>query len=134
MIFIIDQIIIYKFALFGALMVMAFFEARLYINEHNLKNKKEFYKVAFIANTITGLFLFLPIYWFDLLVIGLYFVRCIFVGKYFVKLNNKKTKKQARNSYIFTIFKNMMVFVAYNIVFMLGTFLFGIILSIILYN
>ena len=87
MILLIDQLIWYKFALFGALMIMAYFEARFYINEHNLKNKNDFFKVSFIANTIVGLALFIPVFFFDLLGIGLYILRSYFVGRMFIILN-----------------------------------------------
>ncbi|AIO18076.1 hypothetical protein KQ51_00173 [Candidatus Izimaplasma bacterium HR1] len=131
MIIFIDQIFYYKLAIFGALMVMAFFEAFFYINDDNLKNKRDFYKVSFIANAIVGASVFIPIYEFDLLAIGLYFVRSFFVGRIFIKLNTKKTKEQARNSYFFTLFKNMMVFVAYNLVFFLTVMLIGVIFTVI---
>ena len=127
-----SNIIYYKLALFGALMVMAFFEAKFYINDGNLKNKKDFYKVAFVANSIVGLFLFLPIYWFDLLVLVLYAIRSIPVGKFFVKYNNKKHKNQAVSSYIWTLPKNVVVFIGYNFVFFLISLFLGVIYGIIL--
>lgn len=127
------DVVPYKIALFGALMVMAFFEAKFYIDEHNLKGKKFFYKTTFIANTITGLFLFVPIYAFDLLVIGLYIVRSFFVGYLFIEHNDKKTRKQARISYLFTLPKNFVVFIAYNFVFFLAMLAVGIIVTIVTY-
>lgn len=126
------NVIFYKLALFLALMVMAYFEARLYTHENILSDKRPFYRISFLANAIVGLFLFLPVYEFDLIVMGLYLLRTIVVGRFYIRLNHKKTTAQARTSVIFLFFKVLGVFVVYNMAFFLMSLLFGTIQAILI--
>jgi hypothetical protein len=124
------DVIYYKIALFGALMVMAYFEAWFYTRENILPNKRVFYRISFASNTIVGLFLFLPVYEFDLITIGVYLIRTIIIRHFYVIHNHKKTPQQANVSFLFLFFKVLLVFVAYNFVFFLGSLVVGLILHL----
>lgn len=125
--------IYYKIALFGALLVMAYFEARFYSKEGHLINRKDFLKISLSANAVIGLFLFIPVYWFDLLVLGMFIIRSILVGILYVKHTEGRTTQQARASFIYTMFFNIIVFVGYNLVFFLASLFIGVIVGIIFY-
>lgn len=122
----------YKITLFSALMVMAYFEARFYIRSDNLKNKNAFYKISFIANSLVGLSLFIPVYQFDLIAIVLFVVRSFIVGKLYILSNHKVTKKQATKSFWILQPLNLLVLFIYNVVFFLVIMFGGMLIHFLL--
>ncbi len=123
--------IFFKFSVFVSLMLMAFLEAKLYIDDGNLKNKKTFYLISFISSIIVGSFLLLPVVEFDLMTLGLYVIRTIVVGILFVKYNHKKTNTQARNDFLWVTLRIVLAFVLFNFVFLLLLAIIGSVITVL---
>ena len=123
--------LLYKFGMLLILVLLGVFEALYYCKDNNLtKNKSAFLIRSLIANAITGAFIFIPVDFVDFILIAVYVVRSIFVGREFIKLNYHRKYHQARNSYIYTQFLSLIVLVIYIFLFLfiiglIDTFMFG---------
>ena len=115
----------YAVAIFITFMVIAFFEAYFYCKDNGIKEKAVFFKISFISNAILGIIFFIPYYYIDFVVLGLYVVRSVIVHKWYYEYNPKTRRDQSRASFIYTQMLVFFVLCLYNLAFFIIRGIFG---------